>query len=560
MNKPEQKKTSRTIRSLQSKAKRKEVKALFQLAEHYEQGKYVEQDQIKADSYYTQALALFDVQSLQISTARLVCYRCYDQLDIKFSNRYRDKSNLTVIVGDNGAGKTTILTALANGLSWLTGKIKSEKGQGVKLKEQDIHNASSAEYATIIVNLAVKENLNYEVVLAKAKMASNVSISNVFADVQQLADIYRLANAKNKQFNFPIMAYYPVERSIEIGLTDIRQFSQFSEKKSWDKFDGYEDALNSAANFKSFYAWFKHFEDIENEKNSPQQSLQADINKLQIERETIYTLAQVKQGDISGGGDEYITSLLADKDQQIAVLTEQLNALSHAQRGKTLDWVKKAINEFVSDFTHLRIQRSPYPDMLIDKNDVTLSVLQLSQGERSLLALVGDIARRLVLLNPSRENPLEGDGVVLIDEIDLHLHPKWQQSVLPNLLNTFPNIQFITTTHSPQVLTTVPNECIRVLSSDGVTIPQVQTLGEESRTTLEDVMHVDSRPTDPMSVLLKQYLEAVNRGDIESADVLAMRKVLVQHYGTGNSQLRLADMAINRHRAINKTRLAKAKP
>lgn len=56
------------------------------------------------------------------------------------------------------------------------------------------------------------------------------------------------------------------------------------------------------------------------------------------------------------------------------------------------------------------------------------------------------------MANPERENPLEGTGVVLIDELDLHMHTSWQRKVLSVLKNTFPNIQFIITTHSPQIL------------------------------------------------------------------------------------------------------------
>lgn len=68
------------------------------------------------------------------------------------------------------------------------------------------------------------------------------------------------------------------------------------------------------------------------------------------------------------------------------------------------------------------------------------------------MAMVGDIARRLSIANASAENILEGEGIVLIDEIDLHLHPSWQAVILPVLLNTFPNLQFIVTTHSSKVL------------------------------------------------------------------------------------------------------------
>src|SRR5476649_1392482 len=87
--------------------------------------------------------------------------------------------------------------------------------------------------------------------------------------------------------------------------------------------------------------------------------------------------------------------------------------------------------------------------MMIDKDDVTLNVAQLSQVDKSMMALVGDIARRLAMLNPALENPLLGDGIVLIDEVDLHLHPKWQRTLIRQLTTTFPHCQFFLTTHSP---------------------------------------------------------------------------------------------------------------
>ena len=76
----------------------------------------------------------------------------------------------------------------------------------------------------------------------------------------------------------------------------------------------------------------------------------------------------------------------------------------------------------------------------------------MSDGEKCTIALFGDLARRMALANPERENPLEGTGVVLIDELDLHMHTSWQRKVLGVLKETFPNIQFIITTHSPQIL------------------------------------------------------------------------------------------------------------
>jgi predicted ATP-binding protein involved in virulence len=89
---------------------------------------------------------------------------------------------------------------------------------------------------------------------------------------------------------------------------------------------------------------------------------------------------------------------------------------------------------------------------------------QLSQGEKSLI-LVGDIARRLAMMNPKLDNPLLGKGIILIDEIDMHLHPQWQRSIIQRLQTTFPNCQFILTTHSPLVISDTQN--ILVYDLDG---------------------------------------------------------------------------------------------
>ena len=96
-----------------------------------------------------------------------------------------------------------------------------------------------------------------------------------------------------------------------------------------------------------------------------------------------------------------------------------------------------------------------------------LSLDQLSGGYRIVLALAADIAARMVTGNPHRDNPLESEAIVLIDEVELHLHPSWQQRVLIDLARTFPNTQFIVSTHSPQVLTTVePQRIVKLYWED----------------------------------------------------------------------------------------------
>ena len=111
----------------------------------------------------------------------------------------------------------------------------------------------------------------------------------------------------------------------------------------------------------------------------------------------------------------------------------------------------RALAIFLDGFSDPKIEESPLR-LRVNKGDESLHLDQLSDGERSLLAIVADLIRRLSLANPEISDPLLGAGVVLVDEIELHLHPTWQRNVIEKLRTTFPNIQFIATTHSPFVI------------------------------------------------------------------------------------------------------------
>ena len=124
--------------------------------------------------------------------------------------------------------------------------------------------------------------------------------------------------------------------------------------------------------------------------------------------------------------------------------------------------ISRALTTFLGGFENLRVQEEPLR-LLVDKDGVALDLSQLSDGERSFLAMICDLGRRLALANPLLDNPLHGAGVVLIDELELHLHPKWQREVSEKLRRTFPNIQFIATTHSPFVIQAIrPGELINL--------------------------------------------------------------------------------------------------
>lgn len=175
-----------------------------------------------------------------------------------------------------------------------------------------------------------------------------------------------------------------------------------------------------------------------------------------------------------------------------------------------------------------------------------------------MLALVMDLARRMAQANPLVDDPLQSEAIVLIDEIDLHLHPEWQQTVLPDLLRTFPQAQFIVTTHSPQVLTTVKKEHIHILEwtpENGVNVyePLTNCLEAESSRTLEEIMNVPSRPERSVDAVqrLYEYLDLVNQGDFDSKRALELRCELEPIFAH-DSALEIADMVIRRHRVLGK--------
>lgn len=126
----------------------------------------------------------------------------------------------------------------------------------------------------------------------------------------------------------------------------------------------------------------------------------------------------------------------------------------------------RALGDFLEDFGELEVESKP-PRLTIRKGKHRLSISQLSDGERSFVAVLADLVRRLSLANPELDDPLLGHGVVLIDEIELHLHPQWQRTVVETLRKTFPNIQFVATTHSPFILQTLRDGELISLDPEG---------------------------------------------------------------------------------------------
>lgn len=253
------------------------------------------------------------------------------------------------------------------------------------------------------------------------------ALSDIKSDYSSLSTLFDYVNTSSMAYyGMPILVYYPINRAVlDIPL-------RIRTKHSFNQFSAYDNALDSSARFRDFFEWYRDREDIEN----------AEAKKR-------------KDFDY--------------KDQ-------------------ILETVRNAIYSFLQGYKNLRIQRTPQL-MMISKNGEDLPVDSLSDGEKCMLSLVGDLARRLSLANSNLNNPLDGSGIVLIDEIDLHLHPSWQRKIVHSLLTTFPNCQFVITTHSPQVLGELKTDEIWLLSNFQIYRPH-SSLGLTSNEILDELMDV----------------------------------------------------------------------
>ena len=190
--------------------------------------------------------------------------------------------------------------------------------------------------------------------------------------------------------------------------------------------------------------------------------------------------------------------------------------------GRVLAACEEAVRRFLPGYNNLRVNGEKRPQLLIDRGKTAIPLKQLSDGERGILALVLDLTRRLAQANPGLEDPAaEAEAIVLIDEIDLHLHPKWQRQIVNNLGNAFPNCQFIATTHSPQVIGEVSHDRIQIIANGQVYSPNY-SYGVDSSRVLEEIM--DSEPRARLvKDLLGDVSKSIGKQDFNSArDSLAM--------------------------------------
>ena len=268
------------------------------------------------------------------------------------------------------------------------------------------------------------------------------------------------------------------------------------------------------------------------------------------------------QGALSARTDfkDFFTWFYARENEELRVQKQQRD---FDCRLDDLDAVRGVIQAMMPEVSDPRIELSPRRFVVSVKSGPggkleTLSLDQLSGGYRIVLALAADLARRMVQGNPHLDDPLAAEAIILIDEVDLHLHPLWQQRILKDLSRTFPNAQFIVSTHSPQVLTTVrPEHIVSLRREDGRIVAgqaSAATFGAEAGDVLVTVMGVNERPGGNEFVdRLTDYVDLVGDGRGESEEALLLRREL-EDLSPNDPALDRADIEIRRRKLLETMR------
>lgn len=470
----------------------------------------------------------------------------FENLEVDFAPTESNQSNVTVFIGNNGAGKTSILNALATSLSWFVARLRTEKGNGTTIDELNIIDNASAAGISLYLSDDIKMDSEisfslYQWTLVKVRKGRKSEKSSNLSQLSKLVDNYRQKLTDNDSASLPLIAYYPVERSVLDIPLKIRS------KHNFDQIDGYDSALNQGVDFRRFFEWFREREDIENEEQSRRVELFFDndlnvFDKMKVMLGDYANDSYKREQDnievVKGNGVESIGMSVQDVLDKIEILKNS----KYRYQDKQLNAVRNAIKAFMPDLSNIRVQRKPRLHMAVDKDGRSLNVLQLSQGEKSLMALVGDIARRLAMMNPDLDDPLLGDGIILIDEVDMHLHPSWQRNLVPRFTATFPNCQIILSTHSPLVISDQKGILVYLLS-DGEIGALPPLYGADVNTVLLEAMDTDVRNPD-VNDKLNDLLDAIHDSDIDNAKALIQE--LERELPAGNMELAKARLLLRK--------------
>lgn len=410
---------------------------------------------------------------LRLDRLELTNFHKFEHCSIDFDE------SLTVLVGDNGSGKSSILDAAAVALDQVVAFLASN-GQRM-LYARDARVASfpmgdgvdrQAQYPVVVSSHAHvgERRLGWTRSLTSGSGENNSEVDDAFVDVLEACSAG--IRGGDDQLVLPVIAYYGTGR-----LWGERQGSIDDRRMTFSRQSGYVDSLAARVNTEQMLSWFF--------KMTAQ-----DVQRAQ-------SLRPVGESGLFAavrGAVERCFGLITGSDR--VSVTYNLDA-------DDLDVEYLCGND--------EVQR--------------MSMGVLSDGYRTTLSMVADIAYRMALLNPALGSKVTEatPGIVLIDEVDLHLHPLWQARILGDLREIFPRVQFIVTTHAPVVISSVRASHIRMLGDgDEVRQPATEVYGGDAGRILISVMDAPERPI-AVQAELDTFYRLLDEGDLSEARDLLVR-------------------------------------
>lgn len=390
---------------------------------------------------------------MKISSIKIQNFRGYKELSTDLNPSFN------LFIGDNGSGKTAILEALTIAIGSFFLGIKGMYSKGFTNKDIRIATFNHNEEYSFPVVVDTSGTISDQTISWKRTLDSPKGRTTQ-KDADQLKDIAIRMDEEvrqGKQLSLPLLIYYATGRLFDISENEDEEKENGRMPSIASRFRAYNKSLDAKSNYKQFQDWFKGKEMARIQKSSP------DIT-LELVKSTIV---------------------------------------------KSLPNCANIFYEFDPD--------KPQGMRVELKDGRTLPFGSLSDGTRNFFAIVADMAYKCVTLNPHlKEKALEEtEGVVLIDELDLHLHPVWQRKIIKVLTSVFPKVQFIATTHSPfliqetgpgQLIILKNNKIHKVTSGTNLSI---EDIAEELQYVINPQW---SKSRQEMFKKAKEYYSAVREG------------------------------------------------
>lgn len=436
--------------------------------------------------------------AMKVKNLHVENFRGFEQLDFELPQ------DLVVLVGVNGSGKSSVLECIAILLSVIASRLTENRRVvgilGPRRRDMNVE----ADSTHVGIEISTKDSSLLPLSFSMDRSSrSGAKLNTNRGNLSEYIKSVHSSFINDSSRNLPLLVYYRTNRAIGDFYADNthtypQRFSSQGEP-GYDPSDfslanqlfaeAYFDAFTVRVNtFQGFLDWFKREEDIENEvrlRDSPDHR----NRNLEVVRRAIESfLAEFPNAHFSN----------------LRVIRTEIS------------------KAFGASYRRTENSRFIRPYFAINKNGKEVRLDNLSDGEKMLLMLVVDIARRLAILNPDEDEVsyvLSGEGVVLIDEVDLHLHPEWQRIVIPGLRKTFPKCQFIVTTHSPQVLSKVKRENIFILEDSQIWSADTLTYGRDSNSILSELMGVSERPIETKN-RIDDCLRLIDAGNFQEASIL----------------------------------------